>query len=845
VGLLGVVAGAWIVRTVAADAFATPTHHAALSMVLALEELADERSAAELFAYWRSLLTSFQGLSLVERSAFALPGYLALYRIIGPVLSFATLAGAVWGIVAVVLAWSVGRRLAGEAVGLLFAAFLAASPVQIVWSRIGGLYITAVPQVLAAVWLAMACVERRSIALALLSGACCWSTLYGYYAARIAMPVCVWVIATWGERLSWRRRLVLVLAWLAPGLAAYVVWGNGLLETLWPLVGFRFFPDVTNAEASSVLGASLEAIGDSTRHTLRLMLVAGRLPAWETSWSGGQGGAIPVAVAVLGGVGLLRALVDVRRFHVWLVLVGCALLPSIMSTAELRRLLVFDMSWQLLAALGVVSLGSMARRFVAPRWQAGLATVGLVALAWWSTTLVVRLTAASPREISAIPFGSGMGGENDMCRGCVWRARRWRDAVAGGHAVVVFDNDAVRHDRQFHLRAYGYVGLAAHGGGHPHGAWDFYQAVRGVRDRWTFPSDRLWTDDWRAFLRRELSAPWIEGVLWYFANPTPLEREAVARLERAGGRVTAAHFPFDARATLGAPWQERLGGETIEVVTPPDAVDDALTAIEESLWPAPARPAVRAGTLHRVASRPLPAPAFDVAGMPRADGRTAWAAMMPMAVDVDGTTRPTGRLLTIASRADGDFLPITVAGRIFSWRKAGPADGVAPVLLPIGYRCAAPTAEHWFVVDAASGRLRSDTGVGWLPDRAWVGVATVGERLVLASAAHELVIADVDRRQVFDSWTVPVWPGPRRMYGECSSVLATESWVGTYDWASGTAAVVNVDGGARATLDVRRTVGADVRIDGLGAAGDELGVAITTSTGPRLDTFRVVLDASQ
>jgi len=846
-----IVVAAWLLRSAWANELVTPTHHAALLSTLSVHELASERSLSETLAYWWSLLSSFQGLSLVELSAAVLPVNLAVQWFTGPVLGFPTLVGAVWGTAAVVLAWAVGRRLGGGPLGLVFAALVAVSPVQIVWSRLGGLYVTAVTQVLAALWLALACVRRRSVVVAMIAGLACWATLYGYYAARVAIPVCIWAILTWPEpRARWTIRLALLAGWLVPWVGGYLLWGKGLLETFWPLVGFQFFP---NPETHAVFGASLAAASRSVRDTFRLLFVSGRAGPFdlEGGWDIAHGGAIPLAVTVLGAIGLVAALRDLRRFQLGVVLLVASLLPAVLSAAELRRLVVFDMAWQLVAARGVLAVGAVLTRG-AVEVQAALTALGVTALGCWSAIAILMLTAGSSRELAAIPFGSGVQGESGMCVGCVWRMRRWQQAVASGQAVVVFDNDPVRDGRQFHLRTAGYAQLAALAGGHPDGAISFYQVLRNRRDRWTQVPEPLWKDGtWVDFLRHDLSAPWVREVLWYFANPTPLERHAMAGLERAGGRVTRSKFPYDVADTLGEDWQKRLTGEVVEVVTPRDELDAALAAVERALAPAaPDEPAPLAVT--RLGSRELPEALMDLVGAVDERGRVTWAGIGPASWEVNGQTRAAPLLSSVvarnptAGRTVPEFLAITQSDRTLSWGGDQMDRDVAlQRLLPAGHRCAAAIGDHWFVVDAATGELRSDTDVRWLPARAWAGIAAAGgDRVVLASTASELVVADVATRQVTGVWPVPLWPGPRMMYGECSTLLVGDGWYATYDYTSGRAAVVGVGGTLLGAFDVRALVGGESTVvDAVGAAGDQVAVAYASPRGRFLDTLRVTITA--
>src|SRR5262249_57871749 len=83
-----------------------------------------------------------------HESPLMLPVAAGFHALLGPSLQLPTLVGAAWGTLAVLLAWALGRAVRSPVFGLLFAALVAASPLEITWSRLGGLQIGAVAHVL-------------------------------------------------------------------------------------------------------------------------------------------------------------------------------------------------------------------------------------------------------------------------------------------------------------------------------------------------------------------------------------------------------------------------------------------------------------------------------------------------------------------------------------------------------------------------------------------------------------------------------------------------------------------------------------------------------------------------
>src|SRR5689334_18434014 len=140
---------------------------------------------------WQEILARFHEYQAgsIDRSATVLPVAATFQLVLGPSLHLPVLIGACYGVASVVLAWLLGRAAAGPAFGLAFAALLAASPLQLVWSRLGGIHATSVTHVLLTLWLSRLAGKRGSPLLAIVAGLAIWGTLYQYYAARVAIPV--------------------------------------------------------------------------------------------------------------------------------------------------------------------------------------------------------------------------------------------------------------------------------------------------------------------------------------------------------------------------------------------------------------------------------------------------------------------------------------------------------------------------------------------------------------------------------------------------------------------------------------------------------------------------------
>src|SRR5262245_15478602 len=89
---------------------------------------------------WLELLHTYQ-VNWPWESAVMFPVSVAFQVLFGPSLHLVPLVGAFFGVSAVLLAWTLGRVAHSKIFGLLFAAFMAVSPLQVVWSRLGGIQI--------------------------------------------------------------------------------------------------------------------------------------------------------------------------------------------------------------------------------------------------------------------------------------------------------------------------------------------------------------------------------------------------------------------------------------------------------------------------------------------------------------------------------------------------------------------------------------------------------------------------------------------------------------------------------------------------------------------------------
>jgi len=548
-------------RLVWLDPQSSPSFHPALGTVLFIDQLLQRSGPWGAARHWTTLFSSLQGLSLIDRSVVAFPQAVLAQLALGPSLNLPSYLGAFHGVAAVVLAWAAGRAWGGPALGLLFAALLAVSPVEIAWSRIGGLYIVCVPHVLLALVCAQLAARRRSVPLACVAGIVAWLSVYDYYAARLAIPVALCaLVAAAPDR---RTAVWLVLWYLMPVLLGYAVWSHeGLVQTLWPAVGGGFLPPGERSLAS-MAALAWERWQFHWLPTLELVFWSGRARGAVPYGCGIEsGGMLPLPILVLGIAGIALALAAPRRHGAWLVLAALAYVTTSLSGAEVRRLLLLDVAWNYFAAVAVLRMLGTRPIAVAPRSLVALgAGLALAASGVWSVVAIRSLTRRATAELAPLPFGVGLLGEAIMCRPCSEMASYWRQPMREGELVVLFDRNPARDARIFRMRLRGYGMLAALDAGRPRafttacGDWQWIPGSHpGQLDCFVDPR-RL-----RAHVESLVPPPSV--VRFYFTASGPPGQPFIATLERLG---TVTH-PF---ATLSH----------VEIVVDGARAGDALDAI--------------------------------------------------------------------------------------------------------------------------------------------------------------------------------------------------------------------------------------------------------------------------
>jgi hypothetical protein len=800
-----------------------------------------------LWTRWKVTLSSTQAIWSQE-SAVMLPLNALAVATLGPSLELPQYIGSLCGIVAVVLAWLLGGAVVSPAFGLAFAGLVAVSPLQITWARLGGLPIVAVPHTLLVLWLGYCAGARRSVALALLAGVVAWTTVYGYLAARVAIPLSLLAMVA-GMRAAGctrRRRWVLPLALVSGfAVAGILAGGRPALASLWP----RYAGYVGN-RSDETYGELLRSIDDNLRRqlvpTLRTYFWSGRADDPNASWERpgtrpgtvlepgfAHGGLCLLPLALLGLVGLAR-LRTLRAWGLWIALALGGLALPLLSVTTARRFLIFDLAWCALAAHGLLVFASMRPVVEAsPGTQRTLLAGAVVALAAWSGACVALLCAALPPAHGTwIPFGESGFGDGVTCLGCAHDGRRWRQEIAGGSSVVLVESDEQREDPAAPggLRLYGK--LAGLGAGRPAGFIDLYSALRNV-DRETalpgvFPLYSLDVASPLTYLDAQIRRNDPETVVWEFRHPTRWELALAGRLRAAGGTPVVLSEPPLGIAGERRPVQETL--PAFQVRTPRSRWPETRKALEQFLSLDPVQ---GCAILVRRGSSELDNHALSVLGpVPSPDAVPRWVIGSYDSVSI-GTAKLTVQepIAMGVETPDGSGAVVRLLDRHGGETKlakgaVAPRTQVPALPRQIGHACAAFASGTWWVVDALNGRLSAAPAPPWpLPQGGWTGIAARGDLLFLASAEQEVQVLDTSSGRILRRFPAVVSPGWGVRLGDCSPIAAGNGWVATLSPQAARLSIEDETGKLLVREDLTRLLLLGLTgTSALGAAGDYLAV---------------------
>ena len=856
--LLLVLLGALVTRTLWYADLGLPRWYYAETTVLLADRALEAR---HLGRQWLDLLGTTH-LDWLHQSAVMMPVTVAFQALLGPSFQLPTLVGSFWGVLAVLLAWALGRAIRSPLFGLVFAGFVAASPLQITWARLGGLQIGATTHVLLVLWLSYLAGSRRSILLTVAAGLATWATFYHYYAARVAFPLAALALFA-GLRASRPGALRWALVFGVFGLSLAGLHLATHREDAWQALWPSYPGYVGNQGEQSLVGiaeGALSYVGHEVSPAARAYFWRDRAsPRWHRDgnvWrlppDGGAltagmefGGLCLAPVALLGLLGFLSAVRHWKRDFPWLALALLGFLLPCLSTTTARRFLIFDLSVCAFAAEGLlVLLGSRWFLGGSPRQIVTAALAVVLGLAAYALVTVVALGwSLPPNQWAAIPFGESGFGDGRTCLGCLDAGRNWQKQIAQGAFVVLFDTDLERESPTIPGGLSLYGKLAALAARRSDAFVDYYDlASNFARHPLTQAGpiyDASRTDVVRVLADRiEQTRP--ARILWHFPQPTQWEEWLMERLVASGGvRTPLPHGPL---TPIGQPPPEALPGAVIR--TPGVRISDALRVLRELVRDSPPPgPCLR---LEERRAEDLPRKPLFLAVAPGYHAMSppewtvgSWHQTLRQGLEVESAD---AIALAIEAPQDGNerlrFLTRDGRDVVHEFATGTRAEATLHVPTPIGHQCAAWLGEGWWVVDPVSGRLSTSARAeSALPEGRWVGIASLGsDLLLLASADQSLhVVRPLDGRELL-SFPALVPPSRRLHFGECTPVLSGDGWLATFDSLRSILSVYDERGAPLGSIRLDRLLGLGGHyIHAIGAAGHYLGVGY----GDRVATLEV------
>jgi hypothetical protein len=828
-----ILVAALAVRVVGWDDALTPVFWFPQASTLVVERMLETGS---LWTTWQRHLHTTQ-VGWAHESVVLLPIVAALQSWLGPRFGVPVLAGGLVGTLSVALAWALGRRMRSQAFGLLFAAFVAFSPLQICWARLGAYYIGAIPHLLLVLLFGYTAGRRGSLVLAALAGLLSWASLYHYYVARVAIPLGVLaIVAGMGRFVSWPRRVLLVVVWaIAFAGVAYALLPSDVRRAFWPSYG-GYAGNKGEQSLAEFVERNLAGFREEGRHVPERYFKQLRTSASSFEYAAGMqyGGLSLLPTSLLGALGLLVALRRLRREWLWLVVAVAGFALPLLSITTARRLLVFDLAWCAFAAHGLLTLADGLGRDWTRRARAVAAGAAVGLVGGWGVTTLFAASAALPAGLGQpIPFGEAGFADGLTCKRCLEAAKEWQRDIAGGAFVVLFDNDQIRENRTSPggLPLYGKIGAVA--SRKPESfveayglmaAWDGEPPTPGVM----FDTSKT---DFATFLvdRMERAAP--ARIVWHFERPTLWERWLARRLAAAGG--TSESFPTALSTTPGVrvvtPWERRAGAFAV------------LRELAAGLQPEEESPCV---TLTDRGSVAMVGPVFvltasadsGVTSPPEWLG-TSWRQVRfgPRRFDVP--------LVVGASVSANRVELVHEFGRRNMIDLRSGAQTAIPEQLPVnpGLNCVAHVDGHWWTLDPLRGRIGSShPKASAVPPGTWVGLARgIGEELVLASADQAILLFDPKTGTVVRRFPARVSPTVRAMTDECSQLAVGDGWIATVNLRIAVASFYDRTGRALGTKRLDWSMRTGATFGAIAGAGHYLGAATAAGT---VRTFEVAID---
>ena len=772
----------------------------------------------DLFRHWWHFLQTFQAQS--QDFAIYMPVFILFQVVIGSAFYLPLLVGAVFGVTGIFLAYAAGRTLHDTRFGLVFAGLLAISPLNILWSRLGGIYITGVTHVLLVMWLAALAGTKQRKILCIITGIAAWTSMYQYYAARVAIPLAVFIIwyGLWTRRALWKHYITLSLVLLMTLVSCYVLTHIGnernSLSTLWPS-----YPGYVGNRNENNLAEVFKQTELNIRSELPKSL---GVYFWKERsggddgkgfWNLRSGGLCLLPVSLLGAFGGIFMLRHPLRYSPWLIMALMGLALPVLSVPTARRLLVFDTAWCAWAAAGCLCLQEMLAKSWNPR-ASKITAIGCFFIfgifsAW---TLFGLHRALPPISGTVIPFGESGFGDGLTCLHCYQTGEIFQKEIEQNHIVVVFDTDLERENATCPGGLYLYGRLGALNAKRLRNFVQFYPLWNNFNQEppnigTIFDGTKT---NFAEYLIQSIEKSGAEEILWHFECPTQWEVWFADRLQSEGGFLTRFKTPLSQvdGIQVRTPWRQRekvfaLLKELNQQYTPSvDSSDRVILCTEKKSELVP---------FH-----------LTLSGQKTENGLPDWIAASWDQFEWGKRIVNFAGIAGISADQDdnGRIQQINLINRqgyTAFLNQKGLTDSLSEpqfglqISTPnrIGFNCAERINGHWWIVDPITGTLLNDQSAEIPVKEPWTGIARISDdKLLLASARQSLHLIDIKEGREVLSFPAVVSPSRRCTFGECSLIGALDDGYVSYNPALQILHIYDGKGTPRDVVDLGQAINA-------------------------------------
>lgn len=708
---------------------------------------------------------------VLETSLVSLPFVAAFQAVFGvshlTSLHVATLANLL--IIACVLV--ILRHTSSLRERLFVFALCAVSPFQIALSRAGIMALPGTAHTFLVVALAWLAGRRSSMVLAALAASTGFLSFFNYQPTRlsiIAAPLAglCGALSTGRVRRSVPTLGLLVILPVVL-IAAYVHFFSlspreFIISNTWQMPRIL---TLRNAEsAGEVFSAVRTAIREAVAPSAYRLFIDGRMAGAEhlPYWRPERGGVLLMPTMLLALLGLWTTIRRRPEQLLWPVLMLINLFASAFVNYEPRRLVLFEVSFTVLAALGLDSLVRSLARYLSTRTAEALAALCVCAVGAQGFTALIAAHQRATEEIAPVPFATGEWADLLYPPPYDRLMQMWEASFDRGERIVFVDRNQHRNET---LGIVNYdlgpalLGITeARARSNPSffaAAFPRMQrlgtsrALRGFLPQASQKTNQLFFMAIGAWERHLIDRLQLAGAnasvtarWWNDALPVPLSRDPLALESRP---VVELRIPADSRQAAEQVLRSML--ETDGNRVPPQAL--GLREVLSTQVTLAAMP-------YRLLLQHVPG-----SDLPRVWAQSESRVEALWSPDTASTPAQEECATEVLDHAGHSWcLPATGPGR----------RSVEPKAAAAGLRCAALRGPNSIIVEPVTGALHGES----LPEdftrsTSWLAIAKNGKELLLSEASGRTFIFPGAEMALARELRMPLWPDVHFL-GDCSDV---------------------------------------------------------------------------